>query len=134
MSMQVFPTAPSPTVTHLMNLAVLIFELSAASFPSFTFLASKALSLSSSPPLIRTSLQDIYFSVSQENGETIRQKETYWRVLRGVFWILNRKGGDEWHLISWVAQHSTNFCCASLSFVFVYPFIFTMIAIGFLFL
>lgn len=25
--MQVFPTAPSPTVTHLMNLAVLIFAL-----------------------------------------------------------------------------------------------------------
>lgn len=47
--MQVFPTAPSPTVTHLMNLAVLMFEVQ---FLFFTLLAKPSSSLNSLAPLV----------------------------------------------------------------------------------
>jgi len=41
--MQVFPTAPSPTVTHLINLAVLILLLLLLNLGSNTIVAKKQL-------------------------------------------------------------------------------------------
>lgn len=56
MSIQVFPTAPSPTVTHLMNLAVLIF--------SFLFL---------------------FVNLCMCLILMFRREEKWWRVLKKVF-------------------------------------------------